>query len=87
MITSVNVMKKGNGDIMANINPYESLPERLHNCPNCGGTFNCLLCATIEGLKPPTPQAPRLLSAHFEDGHMGVSDFIGVKEESEAEDG
>ncbi len=45
--------------------------------------FNCLLAATIRGVKPPTPQAPQLISAHFTDDHMGVSDFIGVKKESE----
>lgn len=44
--------------------------------------FNCLLSA-VTGAKLPTPQAPRLISAHFTDDHMGVSDFIGVKKESE----
>lgn len=36
---------------MANINPYESLPERLHNCPNCGGTLQddgkCRFCGSV----------------------------------------
>lgn len=48
-----------------------------------GLAFNCLVC-TVSGIKPPTPQAPQLLSAHFTNDHMGVSDFIGVKKESEA---
>lgn len=47
--------------------------------------FHCLFSATT-GTKPPTPQAPHLLSAHFTDDHMGVSDFIGVKKESDEED-
>lgn len=35
---------------MTKINPYESIPERLHNCPNCGGTLNeagrCSFCGS-----------------------------------------
>ena len=44
--------------------------------------LKCLLYA-INGERPPAAQAPRLISAHFTDDHMGVSDFIGIKEESE----
>ena len=33
------------------INPYDSLPERLHNCPNCGGTLQddgkCRFCGSV----------------------------------------
>lgn len=36
---------------MAKLNPYESLPERLHNCPNCGGTLQddgkCRFCGSV----------------------------------------
>lgn len=36
---------------MSKINPYESLPERLHNCPNCGGTLQddgkCRFCGSV----------------------------------------
>lgn len=29
---------------MEKVNPYESIPERLHNCPNCGGTLQIGRC-------------------------------------------
>lgn len=36
---------------MEKINPYESIPERLHNCPNCGGTLQddgrCRFCGSV----------------------------------------
>lgn len=36
---------------MSKINPYDSLPERLHNCPNCGGTLQddgkCRFCGSV----------------------------------------
>lgn len=36
---------------MSEINPYDSLPERLHNCPNCGGTLQddgkCRFCGSV----------------------------------------
>ena len=44
--------------------------------------FKCLVHATT-GERPPVAQGPSLISAHFTDDHMGVSDFIGVKEEAE----
>lgn len=35
---------------MGKVNPYESIPERLHNCPNCGGTLQddgkCRFCGS-----------------------------------------
>ena len=48
--------------------------------------FKCLVFA-INGERPPTPQAPSLISAHFTADHMGVSDFIGVKEENDMRKG
>lgn len=36
---------------MEKINPYESILERLHNCPNCGGTLQddgkCRFCGSV----------------------------------------
>lgn len=36
---------------MDKTNPYDSLPERLHNCPNCGGTLQddgkCRFCGSV----------------------------------------
>ena len=36
---------------MSDINPYDSIPERLHNCPNCGGTLQddgkCRFCGSV----------------------------------------
>ena len=36
---------------MSKINPYDCLPERLHNCPNCGGTLQddgkCRFCGSV----------------------------------------
>lgn len=36
---------------MAKLDPYESIPERLHNCPNCGGTLQddgkCRFCGSV----------------------------------------
>lgn len=33
------------------MNPYDSIPERLHNCPNCGGTLQddgkCRFCGSV----------------------------------------
>lgn len=45
--------------------------------------FKCLAYATMGESAPNLAQAPRLISAHFTDDHMGVSDFIGVKEEDD----
>ena len=36
---------------MADINPYDALPDRMHNCPNCGGTLQddgkCRFCGSV----------------------------------------
>ena len=45
--------------------------------------FKCLIYATMGKTPPELAQAPSLISAHFTDDHMGVSDFIGVKEEND----
>ena len=48
--------------------------------------FKAMLCLVTTG-KPSEPQAPLLLTTHFckgyENGEMGVADFIGWKEESD----
>ena len=35
---------------MNSINPYDALPERMHNCPQCGGTLQddgkCRFCGS-----------------------------------------
>ena len=36
---------------MNSINPYDALPDILHNCPNCGGTLQddgkCRFCGSV----------------------------------------